>query len=297
MARKRPDSVYENVYAPFMGNPDLNRKEHVFQIYWRRLTELSMQRFKWIGLPESVDERFIERTLLFSGLVVWFFDPNMNKHLAMRGTASGQWNIYDNPTMFTVVGNGYPTRQMGSKKCVPIWPNYLRLPENDVVRMYAQRLAEFDRTIDINMVQMRKPYVIRASETQRMTAQNLWKSVADGDYAVFTSDSIDPNEMLDVLDTRLDKDLILKNIQAKREIWNEALEMLGISGSEEKKERMITDEVSANSGQIVASRNVAMNARQFATEQINRMFKLSVSVEWNMNSNLYPDMPGYDGGL
>lgn len=69
--------------------------------------------------------------------------------------------------------------------------------------------------------------------------------------------------------------------QLKTQIWNEALTYLGISNiNVQKKERLITDEVSRNMGGVIASRYSRLNARQNACEKINKMFGLNVWCEY-----------------
>ena len=61
---------------------------------------------------------------------------------------------------------------------------------------------------------------------------------------------------------------------------------LGINNSnQEKRERLVEDEVSANNDQVNAFRNIALNARKQACEEINKMFGLNVDVEWNLDSS------------
>ena len=65
------------------------------------------------------------------------------------------------------------------------------------------------------------------------------------------------------------------------QIWNEALTYLGISNiNVQKKERLITDEVSRNMGGVIASRYSRLNARQVACDKINKMFGLNVWCEY-----------------
>ena len=65
--------------------------------------------------------------------------------------------------------------------------------------------------------------------------------------------------------------------QLKTQIWNEALTYLGISNiNVQKKERLITDEVTRNQGGTIASRYSRLNARRDACKQINDMFGLDV---------------------
>ena len=68
-----------------------------------------------------------------------------------------------------------------------------------------------------------------------------------------------------------------KLYQLKTQIWNEALTYLGISNiNVQKKERLITDEVTRNQGGTIASRYSRLNARRDACKQINDMFGLDV---------------------
>ena len=68
-----------------------------------------------------------------------------------------------------------------------------------------------------------------------------------------------------------------KLYQLKTQIWNEALTYLGISNiNVQKKERLITDEVTRNQGGTIASRYSRLNARRDACKQINAMFGLDI---------------------
>ena len=64
-------------------------------------------------------------------------------------------------------------------------------------------------------------------------------------------------------------------------IWNEALTYLGICNVNiQKRARLITDEVLRSQGGTIASRYSRLNARQRAAKEINKMFGLSISVEF-----------------
>ena len=67
----------------------------------------------------------------------------------------------------------------------------------------------------------------------------------------------------------------------KTQLWNEALTYLGISNiNVQKKERLITDEVTRNQGGVVASRYSRLESRRQACDQINKMFGLKISCEY-----------------
>lgn len=60
----------------------------------------------------------------------------------------------------------------------------------------------------------------------------------------------------------------------KDKIWNEFLRLVGISNLQyQKKERSITDEITAMQGGTIASRYSRFEPRQKAIKQINEKFK------------------------
>ena len=78
-----------------------------------------------------------------------------------------------------------------------------------------------------------------------------------------------------------------KLTETKNQIWNEALTFLGISNvTYQKKERLISDEVMRSLGGTVMSRYSALNERQRACDEINRMFGLDMSVDFQDDTSL-----------
>ena len=294
---KKVDGVYESVYAPFLTNNAVAQKTKVKRMYTRILTEIAVNRFTWTGMPDSVDLRFLEMTLLFQGLSVFYYDTEYDRYMALRAASLGKINMYDNPTTFRVMGNSMVHKTLTPKECVPIWCNYLRIPDLDIIQVYADRFAEMDRTITINVLQQRKPYIITVPEEQRLTYLNVMKNVQDGEMAIFGTNSLDINSAIATLDTRIDKDQILNTITAKQKYWNECMTFLGINNSnQDKKERLVSNEVEANDDQIAATRGVALKSRAEAVERINKMYDLSVEVSWNSDVTFSAEMPNFTVG-
>ena len=92
---------------------------------------------------------------------------------------------------------------------------------------------------------------------------------------IFGDKNINPNS-LKVLTTGAPY-MCDKLYQLKTQIWNEALTYLGISNINiQKKERLITDEVTRNQGGVIASRYSRLESRRQACKQINDMFGLDM---------------------
>ena len=242
--------------------------------YYNRLTELSISMFEWKNLPDTIDERFLELALFSMGMAVFFKDEVLG-FLALRTTISGGFNVYRIPIRRRAFAdNGY-NKELSIDDSVIIYNNMIRTNSMLDVRMFAEKLADIDRSIIVNARAKKTPVLIQCDENQRLTMLNLYKEY-DGNAPVIYGDKNLNANGLSALKT--DAPYTADRLyQLKTQYWNEALTYLGISNiNSVKKERMITDEVTRNQGGVVASRYSRLNARRKACEEINRMFKLDI---------------------
>lgn len=300
---KAGKNVYTQFYGPHLGskserqNGAHDRLEQIERMYFRVLTELCVNRFKWVGLPDTIDERFLEMTLFYRALAVFYWDPEYSRYLALRAGASGPTNMYDNPTKFNVMGGGgMINRQLNSKQCVPIWSNYMRMPDLDIVQVYATKFADLDRTIEINSHNMRYAKAVNADENSVMSWRNLMHQFDGGEPLLLGTKGMDFSAAT-TLDLGVPPETLEKLLIAKTKLWNECMTLLGIDNNpSDKKERLVADEVKSNQGQIVASRSVNMNARMQAAAQINRLYpNLSVGVTFRTEEEVMPPAFAFGG--
>lgn len=251
-----------------------------YQHYVDRLTEIALSRFEWVNLPDTCDARFLELCLLENGMCVFFWDEVLG-YLNLQVLINGGFNVYRIPVnrrAFAV--NGYQ-KQLTEEDSVIIYGDMLRsnCTFTDIL-MYAKRLAELDRIIDVNCKNQKTPLLIKGSESQMLTLKNLYMKYDGNVPVLFGDDSLDISGF-NVLQTNAPY-ISDKIYELKSNIWNEALTYLGIANLNiQKKERMITDEVLRSQGGTVASRQSGLNARKQACDMINRMFGLNVDVRFN----------------
>jgi hypothetical protein len=295
--------TYDQDYAPnargFKNNPDRNLKFLIKNMYKRHLTELAMNRFKWSGLPDEIDSRFLELELFRHALVTFYeeTDPEFIRNFGRRFFATaaspmGGLNVYENPIKFRTYGTHYQAKTLASNACVPIWANMLRTPDADIVDVYAEQLTEMTITIQANSKLLRKQKFIYANQNTRLSYANMHRQMEEGADVIYgEEDAMNPSN-IQVLDLGGDPVGVLNLMIAKSKLWNECMTMLGINNAnQDKKERLVADEVAANDDQVFATRGIALNARQYACEQINRKYKdpetgefLEVSVEFNTDA-------------
>lgn len=254
------------------------RNNATYLQYYMHLAELAMSMFKWKNLPDTVDARFLELTLFEDGQIVFFKDEELG-YLCLQCTVNGGFNVYRTPTNRRAYAvNGYQ-KNLTEADSVIIYNNFLRTNSMLDVRNFAERLYNIDRTIDVNINAQKTPILIKCDEQQRLTMLNTYQQY-DGNQPVIFGDKALNTNAFQVLNTGAplvaDKLYILKT-----QLWNECLTYLGISNiNVQKKERLITDEVTRNQGGTIASRYARLEARRQACDQINMMFGLNISCDY-----------------
>lgn len=291
MSRKKrssgADDYYNrHLYGQYQTNPTNQRVAMLERMYFRVLTELAVNRFKWSGMPESVDTRFLEITLFHQALSVFYFDDRYDKYLALKGGSTNYINMMDNPTAFHVIGNNFVAKTIGAKDAVPIWANYLRIPDLDIVMLYSTKLADIDRSIEINAENARRTKIIAINENQRLSAVNINRQIDEGQSVVALAGPLQDMEFVKALDLGVEPEAIEKLHIVRTRIWNECMGLLGIeNANQDKTERLVSGEVDANDEQTSMMRYVNLNARRMAADKINKRFPdLNVSVEYHTDA-------------
>ena len=247
--------------------------------YFNWLKELAISMFEWKNLPPTVDPRYLELHLFQTGCVVYFNDEVIG-NLCLDCLPNGSFDVYGNPVDRRAYSsyNNYQ-RDLKEDNSVIIWNNYLRSNSITDIQMYSKRLYLLDRIIDVNVNAQKTPVLVQGTEKQRLTLLNLYKEFDGNAPFIFGDKNLDLNS-LKCLNTGAPY-VADKIYQLKTQIWNEALTYLGISNINiQKKERLITDEVTRNQGGTIASRYSRLQARREAVNKINAMFGTDIRVNY-----------------
>lgn len=245
--------------------------------YFNTLCELALSIYKWNGLPDTVDERFLELALLEKGYCLFFKDEVMG-FLALPCMIGGRLNVYNIPVDRTAyASNGYQNRKTEADS-VLIYNNELHTNDYLMIQLFAKRLWFMDQIIDINVNAQKTPVMVIGDQKQRTTLINLYQKYDGNAPFIFADDSLGVKN-LQALNTGAPF-IADKLYQLRTDIWNQALQFIGVSNvSIEKKERVITDEVQQSNAGTVNRRFSRLHERQVACERINKMFGLNLSVD------------------
>lgn len=267
-----------------------------YRQYLNRLTELAISMFEWKNLPDTVDERYLELHLFETGCMVYFQDDILGD-LCLDSITNGKLSVYGDPLLRRAY-SGYNNYQklVSYKDSVIIWNNLLHTNSILDVKMFARRLYNIDRIIDVNANAQKTPVLLQGSEKQRLTLLNLYKEYDGNAPFIFGDKNLDINS-LKAFSTNAPY-VCDKLYQLKTQIWNEALTYLGISNINiQKKERLITDEVTRNQGGTIASRYSRLESRRKAVKKINKMFGTNIEVNYRedfqqVGDDNQPEDPG-----
>ena len=277
--------------APENLNVYMNMASYYAWLY--RFLNIAISMFEYKNLPEGIDTRMMELWLLTNGYCIFFKDDALmddphgrapEGYAVLQGVAYGNWDIYNLPTERRAYApNGFQ-KELNEDNSVIIFNNQLRTPEIFILMNYAQRIAEIDRTIDVNVQNQKAPKVIRCDEKQRLTWKNIAMQLDGNVYTIAADKNVDLKdiEVLDLTVPFVGEDMD----RLKRRYVSECMTFLGVEGVDtDKKERLIGQEVLRGMGDVEAARFTRLEPRQKAWEEINEKFGLEVEVDFK--SGLY----------
>ena len=243
----------------------------LFMMYRQQIIKLAMNRFKWINLPPTCNERYLEMTLLFHGIATIAFPSRQRGTFYSTQVAQmSPPNVYDNPTKWLSVGNNGWRFKCSNRNGIIVWDNRARYPLMQMVDMWARELVDVRRTKQLNRMHVKTPYLIKCSPEQEQQAENIYKQMAGGEPAIITTTGIE-NIDIDVIKTDvpyLGEELTAEEINT----WQQIYQMLGIENLTFKAERMVQDEVNKRDEPSDLMALDGLNCRREACEQLNARF-------------------------
>lgn len=281
------------MYNKFMGDFGVMKKYHpspeylnseTYMYYFDRLCNLALNTIEWTGLPETVNLRWLELIINISGRAI-IFEDDVYGFVGLRCANQGPIDIYNEPIKrIGIAASGYTSKIKDSTNSVIIYNNYMRCPTQYSLHMFARRLSELDRTIDVNVKAQKTPVLITCDENERLTMLNAYKKYDGNTPVIFGSRAMSANKIEAITTTA---EFVSDKLQLlKQQIWNEALSYLGIENVPQiKKSNLAGDEVEKNTAGIMYEKYVRINARKQAADQMNALWDWDCDVNFRSIGN------------
>ena len=238
-----------------------------------------MSIFKWSGLPDTCDERFLEFQLWLNGYCIFFKDRDNDKFFNLGGALSDP-DIYGNlQTRQPIAQNGAPFGKYTDLDSVVIYNNSTRTASTLTAQNYAYRLYNIVKTIDVNLNTMKKPFLIATDKYNEKALKNFMLKYDGNQNVVYFDSNQSLRDAVQVLDLQTDP-----HLQDLMQLYNHTMDNAminqGIPIGSEKKERLISSEGTASNAQNMLISLDKLKIRQLACEKINELFGLNVWCEF-----------------
>lgn len=271
--------------------------------YLERMKKICLSMFEWENLPESMNARFLEMCLFYNGQAALFYDDEYG-YINSMAADGGYINIYGLPTEIQCYSYRFNQRrslymtdtgQPKGEECILVMNNYERVPTTSTISLFAYRLAEAQRTADVNIKAHRTPILITTDQKQYFTLKKMYEEYDGNTPAIFADKNLISPEALKAIKT--DAPFLVNDIfQYKREIWNEFLTFMGIQNLSEKRERLITGEVDSNNELLNLNLQALLIPRKEACKQFNEKYGLmgNRAIDVKVRSDLYNIVKQYE---
>ena len=274
-ARKASSSLYREYGTPWQSS-EINTRSYMMYRDW--IMSLAMMRYRWVGLPDSCDRRYLEWTLLTQG-VATIARSESGIWASTQVAALSPPNVYDNYTSWESFGNNGWRFPVTPENGVMVWANRLRFPEWNQIDLFARRLERLDRTADANLDQQRVTKIVTVPQEQYNDLVQVMKQHAGGEPYILGLKGLTKDMHVEVLG--MESPYIGEDLQTNREkLWQEVFSFLGIENVTHKTERMLVDEISAANAPVNLRALDGLEARRDACRELNDVFGMECNVYW-----------------
>lgn len=265
----------------FVKENEFMNNETFIQIY-DMLKSYHLNLFEYKNLPETIPEFYIEQCLFEKGRICFFKDYKLDILLALPVNTVAPFNVYGEATRYQIISdyNSY-RRFRRPSTAVIMYNNRLRKNSASMCQLYAMRVAESQRTADVNLNAQKTPIILLTDDDQLLAMENLFNEYRGNAPLIIGNKNLLSSESLKSIDLKCE----FKGEQImtyKRELLNEYFTFIGINNANvDKKERMITGEVESNNDQVEHARINMLRARVEAVDKINKMFGTNITVKFS----------------
>lgn len=271
-----------------------------YQDFYARLARIAMSMFEWENLPESMDSEFLERCLFFFGQAALLYKADYGGFVNTQSVVHGKLNLYykpvslecygpDNVNVVRSVYNGLDEPKDQEEECILVENMMFMVPTASTLDLYAMRMAEVQRSEDVNIKQQKFPMYIQTDQKQRFSIENTYDQYSGNTPVIVADKTGMTSDSFRAVNTEVP--YVADKLQQYRlKIFNEALSFLGVNNLNEKKERQLTSEIEKNNEEVNLNLQAFLVPRQRAARQFNHKYGFTGTdkeIKVKIRSDLY----------
>ena len=263
--------------------------------YWvKQLAEKAIGMTKISGIEDYpfLHEKEIQMDLIIKGHTGIFEHPKYGL-VSNAGSLGGAPDLYYHPTLYIysqpALGSG--NLKIGKDTAV-IYNSYTDIPyasgdDSSVyasrgllptIQRYAALLADIESSITILTVNRRATgFPVASTEALARTVDNMYTALRSGEFSCINEGSILESFKVLPFDNG-SRDSLTELYNLKRMVLKSYLEEVGIKTAVEKRERLITDEVSTENQLLLVNLDDMVSCQQEGWDVANRLFGMNAKV-------------------
>ena len=241
----------------------------------------SMTMFRWINLPDTIDEKFIELYLQTEGCC--FFTKVDDKYYVFFGGLGGAPDVYYFPTIFTVANPAlkYSANCKIGEDGILITNDEMLTGLLPIYRKYGSLQVELDLSKYLSIINTRIVNILSAADdSTKASAEKYLKDIEDGKLGV-----IGDSAFLDLLKIHAgadQRDNLVNLIEETQYDKASELNEIGLQANYNmKRESINSNEAQLNEDFLYPLIDNMLLCRKRACQQINDMYGLDIDVEFN----------------
>lgn len=245
--------------------------------------------FIWEGLPDTINLDYFNKSIFFTGKACFFKKDNNIYSLGYE--SGGERNIYGEDIKGIAVGFGQTFPQLtnwttGTRQeveCIPFYDTSSKKTPFQFIDILVEKMTDILRSQDIQIILSKKPFIVDVDENNISNIKNLFSDFDSNMPFIIGSDVLGKVKSMEVfpLPNNLDKIKLLN--EEFLNVDNLIRKYLGIYNSEnnDKKERLIVDEINANNSITNLILEDRLKQRLLFCDKVNKVFNLDIKVKVN----------------
>lgn len=248
-----------------------------FRVNIDMLLGIAVNRFRWVGLPDTCDARFLEVQLHRSGMATICHNTDTpDVWQTLMAAPQGVYNDYGIPTEWRARGYNTTDYRVTPANGELVYYSQTRLNPWGAIVQFATKLTHIQRTSDVNLMHQQKPWIMLMPQQKKMELVNLYKQVS-GFEPVILGDS-NNRSLLELNEGNcftldLQVPFIGKELSGMyQDVLNQYLLFMGVPHIMfEKSERMITEEATAGNATTNILLKNCLDSRRWACKQLKAL--------------------------
>ena len=250
-----------------------------YQYWYRMLLNKCINIFNYENLPIKLPQHELELRLLLYGFSGIFNDEKYGI-VTCQGTLSGVSIYTDEFPFFTYANPILKSKTMKiDEDCIIIKNSSLYQNLGDMIRRYARMLADVESSINIYTVNTRvTSWSVAENQQVAESLKNAYNKMRLGNMDIVTDTPIING--FHTVDIAKDSNQTLTElIMCRENLLRSFFREIGVKFAIDKKERMITDEVTAENQLLTINLSDMLKCRKDGIKKVNEMFGTNIKVD------------------